>query len=88
MEGQQPQLQYDPPRNWWKIISIILIIIALSGFGYWGYQASRQDGYTQGFNDGNAWVVNYQTNNQKVFLFYENKSVEIPFTQLCGGGNG
>jgi len=80
-------LQYPTPKkNGWKILALILLLIVVGGLGYWGYLASYQDGYTQGFDEGNIWVISYQTQNQKVFLFYENRTMEIPFQQLCGGG--
>jgi len=67
------------PRNWWKIVALIFIVIAIGVGGYFGYVAIYNDGYTKGFDAGSIYVVSYQTINGKVFLFNETGALkEIP----------
>lgn len=76
--GTQPQ-----PRNWWKIISLILIVIGVLVACYFLYGWIYADGYNQGFEQGSAYVINYQTQNQKIFLFNQTGSpLELNYQQL------
>ncbi len=77
-----------------KTIALIICMILIIGTaGYFIYRWTYQDGYNQGFEQGSAYVINYQTQNQKIFLFNTTGSpLELNYQQLFevlqGSGNG
>lgn len=71
------------------IALIILGIIVIGVFLYFGYVAVYSGGYTQGYLEGGSYIVQYQTLNNKLFYYNESGSLrEMPFNQLCGVVNG
>lgn len=71
------------------IVIILLALIVVGVFLYFGYVAIYSGGYTQGYLEGGSYIVQYQTLNNKLFYYNESGSLrEMPFNQLCGGGNG
>ena len=73
-----------------KTIAIILLALVVVGvFLYFGYIAVYSGGYTQGYSDGGSYIVQYQTLNSKLFYYNESGSLrEMPFDKLCGVVNG
>lgn len=69
--------------NYWKLVAIIFILIGIGVGGYFVYRWTYQDGFNEGFESGSAYVVNYQTQNQKIFLFNQTGSpLELNYQQL------
>jgi len=67
-----------------KTLAIIILgILALAGVGYASYNTIYQDGYAAGYRDGSAYVINYQTHNQKVFYYFNQSIREIKWEDLC-----
>ena len=88
MENKIFAKQYmKPKKNWWKLISIVLLIVIWVFFTLVllnnKYNQGRQEGYNQGVEYWNNYVINI-VNNQGVIPYYYNGSIQgLPINQLC-----
>ena len=65
-------------------ILFILALIGIVALCYAGYISIYNDGYTKGYDEGGNYIVRYQTNNNKIFLFNQTGSpLELNYNQLC-----
>lgn len=74
-----------PKRNYYKIFTFVVIVLAILGGLYYGVLYLSNNSYAAGYEYGVKGVINSQV-NQSVLYYFDNTSIKsISWTNLCSG---